>query len=47
MFWRRFERLNSSISNVKKKEEAEAKHEENIIQEEMFVRVQEELEIQE
>ena len=41
-------RLKSSISNVEKKEEAKAKHEENIIQEEMFRRwMQEELKIQE
>ena len=30
------DRLKSTISNVEKKEEAKAKHEENIIQEEMF-----------
>ena len=42
------DRLKSAISNVEKKEEAEAKHEENIIQEEMFRRrTQEELKIQE
>ena len=35
--------LKSSISKVKKKEEAKTKHEENIIQEEMFRRMQEEL----
>ena len=41
-------RLKSAISNVEKKEEAKAKHEENIIQEEMFRRrMQEELKIQE
>ena len=40
------DRLKSSISNVEKKE-AKAKHEENIIQEEMFRRMQEELKIQE
>ena len=31
-------RLKSAISHVKKKEEAKAKHEENIIQEEIFRR---------
>ena len=41
-------RLKSAISNVEKKEEIKAKHEENIIQEEMFRRrMQEELKIQE
>ena len=37
------DKLKSSISKVKKKEEAKMKHEENIIQEEMFRRMQEEL----
>ena len=32
------DRLKTAISNVKKKEEIKAKHEENIIQEEMFGR---------
>ena len=32
-------RLKSAISHVKKKEEAKAKHEENIIQEEIFRRM--------
>ena len=42
------DRLKGAISNVEKKEEAKAKHEENIIQEEMFRRwMQEELKIQE
>ena len=42
------DRLKSAISNVEKKEEIKAKHEENIIQEEMFRRrMQEELKIQE
>ena len=42
------DRLKSAISNVEKKEEAKARHEENIIQEEMFRRrMQEELKIQE
>ena len=41
-------RLKSEISNVEKKEEAKAKHEENITQEEMFRRrMQEEFKIQE
>ena len=41
------DRLKSAISNVEKKEEIKAKHEENIIQEEMFRRrMQEELKIQ-
>ena len=41
-------RLKTAISNVEKKEEVKAKHEENIIQEEMFRRrMQEELKIQE
>ena len=41
------DRLKSAVSNVEKKEEAKAKHEENIIQEEMFRRrMQEELKIQ-
>ena len=37
------DKLKSLISKVKKKEEAKTKHEENIIQEEMFRRMQEEL----
>ena len=42
------DRLKSAISNAEKKEEIKAKHEENIIQEEMFRRrMQEELKIQE
>ena len=42
------DRLKGTIFNVEKKEEAKAKHEENIIQEEMFRRwMQEELKIQE
>ena len=42
------DRLKSTISNVEKKEEAKAKHEENIIQEEMFRgRMQGELKIRE
>ena len=42
------DRLRSEISNVEKKEEAKAKHKENIIQEEMFRRrMQEEFKIQE
>ena len=42
------DRLKVAIFNVEKKEEAKAKHEENIIQEEMFRRrMQEELKIQE
>ena len=42
------DRLSSAFSNVKKKEEAKAKHEENIIHEEMLRRkMQEELKIQE
>ena len=42
------DRLKSAVSNVEKKEEAKARHEENIIQEEMFRRrMQEELKIQE
>ena len=42
------DRLKSAISNVEKKEEIKAKHEENIIQEEMFRRrMQEELKIHE
>ena len=41
-------RLKSAISNVETKQEAKRKHEENIIQEEMFRRrMQEELKIQE
>ena len=40
-------RLKSSISNGEKKEEAKAKHEENIIQEMFRRRMQEELKIQE
>ena len=40
------DRLKSAISNVEKKEEAKAKREENIIQEEIFRRMQEELKIQ-
>ena len=41
------DRLKSAISNVEKKEEAKAKHEENIIQEKFFrKRMQEELKIQ-
>ena len=40
------DRLRSEISNVEKKEEAKAKHKENIIQEEMFRRrMQEEFKI--
>ena len=42
------DRLKSAISNVEKKQEAKAKHEENIIQEEMLRRrTQEEFKIQE
>ena len=41
-------RLKSAISNVEKKEEAKAKHEENVIQKEMFrARMGEEFKIQE
>lgn len=41
-------RLKSAISNVEKKEEAKAKHEENVIQKEMFrARMFEEFKIQE
>ena len=41
-------RLKSAISNVEKKEEAKAKHEENVIQKEMFrARMCEEFKIQE
>ena len=40
------DRLKSAISNVEKKQEAKAKHEENIIQEEMLRRrTQEEFKI--
>ena len=42
------DRLKSAISNVEKKEEAKAKHKENIVQEEIFRRkIQEKLKIQE
>ena len=41
-------RLKSAISNVEKKEEAKAKHEEHVIQKEMFrARMCEEFKIQE
>ena len=41
-------RLKSAISNVEKKEEAKVKHEENVIQKEMFrARMCEEFKIQE
>ena len=41
-------RLKSAISNVEKKEEAKAKHEENVVQKEMFrARMYEEFKIQE
>ena len=40
------DRFTSAISNVEKKEEIKAKHAENIIQEEIFRRMQEELKIQ-
>ena len=41
-------RLKSAISNVEKKEEAKTKHEENVIQKEMFrARMFEEFKIQE
>ena len=40
------DRLKSAISNVEKREEIKAKHEENIIEEEMSrIRMQEELKI--